>query len=200
MTTAIASLQNPEVRTINDTFIPYGKTPRLFRNATITEKLDGTNGGIIIGRDGTVQAQSRNRFIVRGRKTDNYGFAGWVEDNATLLAELLGPGRHFGEWWGHGIGRGYGKAPGERFFSLFDTHKFRDAPLGLVEGLGYVPIMWTGTFSTEHVQYAINTLVEEGSIAAPGYMNPEGVITYHSAIGQKFKTLIESDHKAKGQV
>ncbi|GAA1639362.1 hypothetical protein GCM10009700_27880 [Brevibacterium sanguinis] len=32
----------------------------------------------------------------------------------------------------------------------------------------------------------------------PGYMNPEGIITFHSASGQVYKTLIENDELPKG--
>jgi hypothetical protein len=41
-------------------------------------------------------------------------------------------------------------------------------------------------------------LILNGSYAAPGFMNPEGIIIYHTASGQLFKKLIESDHQPKG--
>ncbi len=44
-------------------FIKYPKTPRLFREIIVTEKLDGTNAQIVVNEDGTVQAGSRNRWI-----------------------------------------------------------------------------------------------------------------------------------------
>lgn len=179
------------------TFKPWPKTPRLFREMTITEKIDGSNGAIIVTEDGQVAAQSRNRLVTPGKLTDNYGFARWVEDNAGLLAELLGPGHHYGEWWGGKIARGYGLK--EKRFSLFNTDRYSAIPLGLVEGLGTVPVLYKGNFDSAYVEYAINTLIEEGSIAAPGFMDPEGVIVHHSAAQGVFKVLIENDHQPKGK-
>jgi hypothetical protein len=37
-----------------------------------------------------------------------------------------------------------------------------------------------------------------GSKAVPGFMNPEGIIAYHTASKQNFKVLIENDHLPKG--
>ena len=177
-------------------FQPWPKTPRLFRKMTITEKIDGTNGAVIVTEDGDVFAQSRNRLVTPGKLTDNYGFARWVEDNAPALAELLGPGHHYGEWWGGKIARGYGLQ--EKRFSLFNTERFKDVPLGVVPGLGTVPVLYRGPFSTEYAQYALNGLIEEGSVAAPGFMRPEGIIVYHSAAQRVFKVLVENDQLPKG--
>lgn len=177
-------------------FQAYPKTPRLFREAVITEKIDGTNGAIVITDDGDVYAQSRSRVVTPGKGTDNHGFAGWVAEREELLRELLGPGRHFGEFWGQSIARNYGLQ--EKRFSLFNVDRWKDTPLGLVGGLGTVPVLWRGTFHSDYVRYAINTLVEEGSIAAPGFMRPEGVITFHTASRQVYKTLIENDELPKG--
>lgn len=187
----IATLTEPQTM-----FKPWPKTPRLFREMTITEKIDGSNGCIIVTEDGSVHAQSRNRMVTPGKLTDNYGFARWVEDNAPLLAELLGEGYHYGEWWGGKIARGYGLT--EKRFSLFNTDRHHEKPLGMVEGLGTVPVLYRGPFSTEYAQYALNTLREEGSVAAPGFMEPEGIIVYHSAAQRVFKVLLENDELPKG--
>lgn len=187
---------NVEVTPDPIVFKPWPKTPRLFREMTITEKIDGSNGAIIVTDDGQVAAQSRNRLVTPGKLTDNYGFARWVEDNAPMLAELLGAGYHYGEWWGGKIARGYGLQ--EKRFSLFNTQRYKDVPLGMVDGLGTVPVLYQGAFDSAYVQYALNTLIEEGSVAAPGFMQPEGVIVYHSAAQGVFKVLIENDHLPKG--
>src|SRR5690242_15477805 len=104
-------------------FEAFPKIPRLRRDMVVTEKIDGTNAAIGIKPAGTfnfeegpdpaiiacvgvgdddyvVYAQSRKRLITPD--ADNYGFARWVVDNAQTLALDLGPGLHFGEWWGHG--------------------------------------------------------------------------------------------------
>lgn len=132
-------------------FQPWPKTPRLFRDMTITEKLDGTNAAVVvvlsdqpldpdgpdpdylrsIGAVAAVQfdnavylvgAQSRNRLIFPG--DDNYGFAAWVKDNAFGLAVNLGVGIHYGEWWGSGIQRGYDFTKGQKVFSLFNVNRY----------------------------------------------------------------------------
>jgi hypothetical protein len=61
-------------------FHPFGKVPRLLSDIVVTEKIDGTNGAIVVSEDGKVYAQSRNRVI--SPDDDNYGFAKWVERNA----------------------------------------------------------------------------------------------------------------------
>ena len=129
-------------------FQSFDKIPRLFRDMTITEKIDGTNaaigvvdlgdpfkalatefqGKVVISDqpDGEhaycVYAQSRSRLISPGKGTDNYGFAAWAWDNANQLARMLGTGLHFGEWWGLGINRNYGLD--HKRFSLFNTHRW----------------------------------------------------------------------------
>ena len=97
-------------------FRAWPKIQRLSNETyTITEKIDGTNACIVIDEEGNIAAQSRNRLIFPNN--DNYGFAKWVEDNKEDLLSL-GPGHHYGEWWGRGIGRNYDQT--ERFFSLFN--------------------------------------------------------------------------------
>ena len=74
----------------------FPKIPRLSRDCILTEKIDGTNGLILVPEAASVpvQAGSRNRWIEPG-KQDNYGFAGWVALHAEELREL-GPGLHYG--------------------------------------------------------------------------------------------------------
>lgn len=78
-------------------FQPFPKLSRLFREITITEKLDGTNSSIFIDENNQIFAASRNRWITP--ESDNFGFARWVETRKSELLEL-GPGHHFGEWVG----------------------------------------------------------------------------------------------------
>jgi hypothetical protein len=41
------------------------------------------------------------------------------------------------------------------------------------------------------------TLKEYGSRVAPGFMNPEGIVIYHTAGNYYFKKTIENDEKGK---
>lgn len=169
-------------------FRPWPKTPRLFKNMTITEKLDGTNAGVHVTEDGDVWAQSRKRLLSHVAGVDNFGFAKWVYDNKSILADTLGVGTHFGEWWGHGIQRGYNCSPGERYFSLFNVDKWgslRDSsPL---DALSVVPVLWQGEMDTAAVLDVAERLQMNGSKAKPGFMRPEGVCVFHSASNQIFK-------------
>lgn len=187
-------------------FQEFPKIPRLRRDCVITEKLDGTNAAIRIMEDAheddpnrlafvdglSVFAQSRSRFVRPG--ADNFGFASWVAANAPALV-ALGPGSHFGEWWGAGIQRGYGGAP--KTFSLFNVARWRSVVLPA--GVSRVPILYEGPFSDEAVASALDCLAKEGSFAAPGFMKPEGVVVYHTASQHIYKVLLENDSQPKGK-
>jgi hypothetical protein len=43
------------------------------------------------------------------------------------------------------------------------------------------------------------TLTVMGSVAAPGFMNPEGVIVWHPASGAKFKTTFDQFDREGGK-
>lgn len=167
-------------------FRAWPKTPRLFKSVTATEKIDGTNGCVIITPEREVYAQSRNRMLSIAQ--DNQGFARWAYDNSALLAETLGIGRHYGEWWGHGIQRGYGCEVGERYFSLFNVKKWSyleaESPL---PSLSVVPVLWTGEMDTSEILAVASELKSGGSYAKPGFKKPEGICLYHSASNQIFK-------------
>lgn len=197
-------------------FQRFGSLSRLFRDMTITEKIDGSNSAVIFQvhdsaeglewespeyplfplKDGRIvefAAQSRNRLIYPW--DDNYGFAKWVHANAEELFDLLGEGRHFGEWWGQGIQRNYGII--HRNFSLFNTARHStyrtigDAPVGPV------PVLYHGPFNTRTIEECIYDLHEVGSYAAPGFMKPEGVVIYHHHSGTSFKTTLDNNDKHK---
>lgn len=278
-------------------FVEFGKIPRLNREIIITEKIDGTNAQILIDRVQTearaglepvgdelavvrdepegvtyaVYAGSRNRWLRPGEgkdaKNDNFGFAAWVMHSAGPLVDLLGPGRHFGEWWGRKIGRTYGLD--RRRFSLFNVSRYGAAPevrdprcyaptiggqelyeprhkihngvkmcacrpaqedisatLGDVQ-IAPVPVLYRGPwFGTLVISagcrapglcgtacacvgsngpyhgyapaLALQKLAVEGSVAAPGFMDPEGIVVFHEASGRTFKVTIRGDEKPKG--
>lgn len=179
-------------------FQAFPKIPRLFRDIVITEKIDGTNAAVGITEDGAVYAQSRNRIITPDK--DNFGFAKWVEANAGRLHDLLGPGLHFGEWWGSGIQRGYRAPAGAKYFSLFNTHRWGEE-LGQNYGadIGTVPVLYEGPFDHDAIQRALWGLRVFGSVAAPGFDNPEGIVIYHRAANTLFKVTLEADHVGKEQ-
>lgn len=178
-------------------FKPWPKTPRLNRDIVVTEKIDGTNAAVIITESGEVGAQSRNRLITP--ENDNYGFASWVFEHANDLANILGPGHHYGEWWGSGIQRGYWLTNGDKRFSLFNTHRWRSRhELSEVEGLGVVPTLYHGPFNEVDIQSVLDDLADLGSYANPGYAFPEGICIYHTASKQVYKVLLENDDIPKG--
>lgn len=193
-------------------FEEFQKISRLSRNCVITEKIDGTNAQIYIvetnmcdpnikenymlahNEDGyMIFAGSRNRYITP--TADNFGFATWVKANADLLW-ALGPGRHFGEWWGSGIQRGYG-LKNEKRFSLFNTARWSDE--GRPTYCHVVPVLAAGIFHSNLVDEALETLQKSGSFASPGFMKPEGVVIYHEAARVLFKKTLEKDEAPKGK-
>lgn len=179
------------------TFEPFEKMARLSRGCVITEKLDGTNAQVFIHEDGlTIQAGSRNRWITP--TDDNYGFAGWVDRNCAELLKL-GPGRHFGEWWGSGIQRRYGLTGDDKRFSLFNTGRWLTNP-DLPACCHVVPLLYAGVFNDTAVETMINTLAANGSAAVPGFMDPEGVVVFHSASRTLFKKTIKNDSEPKSMV
>ncbi len=150
-----------------------------------------------------VYAQSRSRLIYPGM--DNHGFARWVWENKQALVDVLGPGLHFGEWWGSGIQRGYGLPKGEKRFSLFNTKRWgwmNDptvcGPFALMPaGLGCVPVLYQGENSTLAVRICLSQLEEFGSVAAPGFKPAEGVVIFHNAGRVMFKATIKNDEVPK---
>lgn len=174
---------------MTDDFEPFGKIARFNRDIVITEKIDGTNAQVFVGEDGSVRAGSRNRWITP--EDDNYGFARWVAEHADGLREL-GPGRHFGEWWGSGIQRNYSQTT--KRFSLFNAGRWSaERP----ECCDVVPVLYDGPFAYGEIHGALKRLREAGSYAAPGFMRPEGIIIWHTAARQLFKITLERDEEPK---
>lgn len=177
-------------------FQPFPKIARLNRECVITEKIDGTNAQVFIDEDGVVMAGSRTRWITP--QQDNFGFARWVQVNEDELRKL-GPGHHFGEWWGSGIQRGYGLEKGEKRFSLFNVTRWSDAA-ERPACCGLVPQLYIGPFNSEVVDRMVEHLRTHGSHAAPGFMKPEGIIVWHDAARQMFKVTLEKDSEPKSMV
>jgi len=192
-------------------FNEFPKITRLSRECIVTEKIDGTNGQIYIGEDGTFLAGSRSRWITP--EDDNYGFARWAHQHREELM-TLGTGRHFGEWWGQGVQRKYGMA--EKRWSLFNVarwclagetpqripiadpriEKYQDA---LPSCCHLVPVLYRGLFTTQACQSALDELEISGSKAAPGFMKPEGIICFHVDGNFGFKKTLEKDESPKSK-
>ena len=173
-------------------FIGFPKISRLKRSCVITEKIDGTNAQIYIGEDGRILAGSRNRWVTP--ESDNFGWAAWVKANEKELLQL-GPGRHYGEWWGQGIQRRYGLS--EKRFSLFNSGRWSNPESGRPACCGVVPVLHVGPFTTDAVNNAIQELTSKGSVAAPGFMDPEGVVVFHTASGTLQKVTCKNDETRK---
>ncbi|MEU9871136.1 RNA ligase family protein [Actinomadura sp. NPDC048021] len=208
-------------------FQRWPKTPRLNQDMIITEKIDGTNGAVVVRKapegspytgsvehyvgcfDGEayfVGAQSRNRLLPMGprgmddvswRKQDNAGFAQWVRENSEALALTLGEGYHYGEWYGAKIGRKYGLD--HRRFALFNVGRYGPLDLEAVPGLETVPVLYQGQFSTEDALEIYEELMVTGSRAVPGWDKPEGIIVYHCGSKQVYKVTDQGD-KPKWQL
>lgn len=171
-------------------FASFSKIPRLNREIVITEKIDGTNAQVCITKDGGFLVGSRNRWITP--EDDNAGFARWAYEHKEELMEL-GTGSHYGEWWGQGIQRKYGLE--EKRFSLFNTSRWLD---NLQPSCCHVvPVLYEGIFSEEKINLCLGFLEEAGSLAAPGFMKPEGIVIYHTALGGYFKVTLENDNIPK---
>jgi hypothetical protein len=174
-------------------FVSFPKMPRLSREIIVTEKIDGTNAQVFVSDDGLeIRAGSRTRWITPD--DDNFGFARWVEQNREELL-TLGPGRHFGEWWGGGIQRGYGLK--EKRFSLFNVSRWES---GRPACCHVVPTLYRGIFNEDAIEKCLDDLRFFGSVAAPDFMRPEGVVVFHVAGGFGFKKTIEKDDQPKGIV
>lgn len=182
-------------------FVGFPKIARYSRECIVTEKIDGTNAQIYIPEIGgpiweTMPEElpffvgSRKRWITP--ENDNHGFARWAYDHADELLQL-GPGHHFGEWWGAKIGRKYGLD--HKRFSLFNVSRWeKERP----DCCHVVPVLFRGDFDGFQPQYLLDTLKDYGSFAAPGFMHPEGIVIYHVAANTMFKKTLVDDEKPKG--
>lgn len=186
-------------------FTPFPSIARLYRDMVVTEKLDGTNAQVHITLEGEVFAGSRNRWLTPDH--DNCGFLRWVKEHEEAL-RALGPGSHFGEWFGQGIQRRYGLD--EKRFALFNVGRWTsphnegqtigDTRCYQVPVCHVVPVLMRGTFDTGKVDECLAALANFGSTAAPGFMNPEGIVVFHAKTGTLFKTTLDKNDTHKGSV
>lgn len=198
-------------------FQRWPSIPRMSKEwVYVTEKIDGSNAAIrirpfdinddrseqldTIAIDGvkyTLWVQSRTRFLGPTKETDNFGFARWVYDNAVEIVKVLGPGDHYGEWWGSKIQRGYGMTNGERKFSLFNAKRWYETlhsveSRSAVDGLLIVPTLYDGRYYDFNALEVAEELRTNGSRIVPGFP-AEGMIVYNREAKSSYKVLLEND-------
>jgi hypothetical protein len=157
-------------------FKEWPKIPRWSNEQfIITEKIDGTNGCIIITEHGDIFAQSRSRMLTEG-KDDKFGFCAWVNGNKGQLMQL-GEGYHYGEWYGSGIQRRYGLK--EKRFAMFNIwHQ------NIPECVEQVPLLGN------NFDEAVRHLNLNGSVAVPGWDTSEGIVILSSLTKVRYKHII----------
>lgn len=197
-------------------FEEFPKIPRYKREVIVTEKLDGTNAqvtwfelsdetllevakadpnclGVYPGAENgdvalALYAGSRNRWLRPEKSFDNFGFAAWVREHADEL-KVLGPGRHFGEWFGAGIQRTY-YLP-EKHFALFNVARWNAENPNKPACCDIVPVPARGEDIDD--EEIMEVLSREGSRMVPGFRDPEGIVVFHSASRQMYKRTFEQD-------
>lgn len=171
---------------------------------SITQKIHGTNAHIIVYRKPAKEIQyadvhevrvledeldimvgSRTRFIVPG--DDNYNFAAHVYANKQAYINLLGEGRHDGEWAGKGINSGEGLEG--KVFVLFDYYRYKDKPLPPQTVI--VPVLYEGPIDLSKVQECMDDLKTNGSKLSAGFMHPEGVVVRIK--GERYKVVFDAE-------
>ncbi len=157
-------------------FKEFPKISRFYeQDVFVTEKIDGTNGLVWVSDDlSIVRAGSRSRWI--DTTDDNYGFARYVEDNSEEL-KLLGPGYHYGEWWGQGIQRKYSMP--KKVFSLFNVNKWADDTVR-PSCCDVVPVLYSGLATPKMVNDFSKSLSISAAAQKYGieFDKPEGVMMY----------------------
>ncbi len=179
---------------IEPEFHEFPKITRFYeQDVCITEKIDGTNGLVWVGEDGAIRAGSRSRWITP--EDDNYGFARWVEANKDELIKL-GPGYHYGEWWGNGIQRKYAMA--KKVFSLFNVYKWTDDAVRPT-CCDVVPTLYLGPLTPQVVADFMGKGPLLRSAAALRYDiefdNPEGTMMYMTKARHYYKAPYETGAK-----
>jgi hypothetical protein len=192
-------------------FQSFKKIPRLYKDMTISEKLDGSNLCIHIDESNTVYVGSHNRWLWNSKQeeihNDNFGSARWVKEHLDEVKQL-GVGWHYSEIMGLGIQRTYGL--NERRVYLFNANRWcmhneepklisKDQKTGIEKYQSkapscfhVVPVLYQGIFSESKITECLETLKTNGSVAVPGYCKPEGVCIYLHAAGQYFKLTIDN--------
>lgn len=136
----------------------------------------------IVSIDNTYAKQSRSKI--------RYDIE--VEDNHNFFANNL-------LVHNSGIQRKYNLPKGEKRFSLFNVSRWQDPDIR-PSCCHVVPVLYQGLFDTTMCDAVLFNLKENGSRAAPGFMDPEGIVVYHTAGNVGFKKTILNDDTPKSLV
>jgi hypothetical protein len=207
-------------------FAKFSSIGRLYRDVTITEKIDGMNACIVIkelsGDDlyrnaltvvkgssyypdqrFAIGVQSRKQFL--SVDNDIQGLAAWVYANALELVLALGPGYHYGEWWGRNINRSYHQK--RNWFSLFNTKRWNKDNVGHIDGLLTVPVLYSGPYADWVNEMQLHRLETQGSFAAKEVdaraldFRAEGIVGWHTALDTYYKVTLDGDgHKGAAKL
>lgn len=175
-------------------FQSFGKISNIGKiYMSITQKIHGSNAQVYIYKDDSGELQvltgSRSRWITIDN--DNYNFAQFVNDHRQEFIDLLGEGRHFGEWAGPGINSGEGLT--EKRLILFNWRRWQGKQLPAQTTV--VPLLYKGCLSLDAVSGVMDNLMDNlktnGSQLVPGYMKPEGCVI--EIDGQFYKNVFDAE-------
>ncbi len=155
----------------------------------ITQKLHGTNAQVYIYKDENdsfqIKAGSRSRWLTE--ENDNYSFAKFVQEHKKDLIEMLGEGRHYGEWCGPGINLGEGLK--EKTFFLFNWKRWLNKYLP--PNVALIPLLYEGDLSLDAIEETMEKLKTNGSFLVKGYMKPEGIVV--DIDGKLYKNVFDAE-------
>jgi hypothetical protein len=120
--------------------------------------------------------QSRKRIIQPGADRDNFGFAGWVMERELEIAEKLGEGYHYGEWYGVGIQKNPHRLD-NRSFALFNSNRWRDGRQERPDGVDCVPVLFEGEWTPTIIDETMEQLVDR---AISAQYKAEGIVVWYS--------------------
>ena len=154
----------------------------LFRDVTISEKIDGTNAQVFVVAED------------RGRRQPGRGLGGSLRKRTTSVSRRGSPimltscassaqDVISAEWYGRGIQRRYGLQ--DRRFALFNS--CTDGPRSARRAAAIVPVLTTRTMGADVVSECLETLRSGGSLARSGFHAPGGIVIYHHASGGMFR-------------
>jgi hypothetical protein len=65
-------------------------------------------------------------------------------------------------------------------------------------GFRGVPVLYRGEFSQVAINRRLDNLRYDGSVASPGFKDPEGIVVFHTAANEMYKVTLKGDEAPKG--